>query len=278
METHTEFDRATQVEALPDGTGYAADVGAGWGIGGGVNGGYLLALIGRAAAEVGRPAGHPDPFVVTAHYVTATRPGPAVIRTRLVRSGRSLTTVAATLEQDQDGSVVPRVSAQASCGDLSALTDDVRTTAQEPDLPPREECFSTDMAPEGTGPGGSRALLERFDMRMDPACVGWALGKPSGRGMLQAWFRLNDDRDLDPVALLLAVDSLPPVTFDLGQPGWAPTLELSVHVRARPAPGWVKLRQSTRNVAGGYFEEDCEVWDSAGRLVAQSRQLAMLPR
>ena len=34
----------------------------------------------------------------------------------------------------------------------------------------------------------------------------------------------------------------------------------------------------TRNVAGGYFEEDCEVWDSTGRLVAQSRQLAGMPR
>jgi hypothetical protein len=31
-------------------------------------------------------------------------------------------------------------------------------------------------------------------------------------------------------------------------------------------------------MAGGYFEEDCEVWDSAGRLVAQSRQLALVPR
>ena len=60
--------------------------------------------------------------------------------------------------------------------------------------------------------------------------------------------------------------------------GWAPTLELTVHVRARPAPGWLMLRHETRNVAGGMFEEDCEVWDAAGRLVAQSRQLARLPR
>ena len=84
--------------------------------------------------------------------------------------------------------------------------------------------------------------------------------------------------DVDPVGLPMVCDALPPVTFDLGRPGWAPTLELTVHVRAVPAPGWLKVSHRTRNVAGGMFEEDCEVWDSAGRLVAQSRQLAMQPR
>ena len=121
-------------------------------------------------------------------------------------------------------------------------------------------------------------LMERFDMRFDPDHVGWAVGEPSGRGELQAWFRLIDDREPDPIELLMVVDALPPVTMDLGMLGWAPTLELTAHVRAVPAPGWLKVRHATRNVAGGMFEEDCEVWDSAGRLVAQSRQLARMPR
>jgi hypothetical protein len=89
---------------------------------------------------------------------------------------------------------------------------------------------------------------------------------------------MADGREPDPLSLLLAVDALPPVTFDLGIAGWAPTLELSAHVRARPAPGWLRVRVSTRNLAGGLLEEDAEVWDSTDRLVAQSRQLARVPR
>ena len=45
----------------------------------------------------------------------------------------------------------------------------------------------------------------------------------------------------------------------------------------RPAPGWLACRVTTRYVMHGYHEEDFEIWDARGTLVAQSRQLAMLP-
>ncbi|MFC7566265.1 hypothetical protein ACFQU9_24210 [Actinomadura namibiensis] len=33
----------------------------------------------------------------------------------------------------------------------------------------------------------------------------------------------------------------------------------------------------TRHVTGGFHEEDCDIWDFQGTLIAQSRQLALLP-
>jgi hypothetical protein len=264
-----EFDRDLSLARTGPGT-YAADLRPGWVVGGGINGGYLLATLGQA---VRRSSAHPDPIAVSAHYLSAATPGRAVVTAECRREGRSLSTWAADLAQEGQA----RITALATYGDLASLPDDVETTVPEPDLPPREECWGLQGAPEAYR-ASAPPLLHRFDLRIDPACAGWALGRPGGRPMIQGWFRLHDGREPDPLALLLAVDALPPTLFELGRTGWAPTLELTAHVRAQPAPGWLRIRQETRNLAGGLFEEDCEVWDTAGRLVAQSRQLARQPR
>jgi acyl-coenzyme A thioesterase PaaI-like protein len=269
-----ELDRGIALDRVAEGE-YSAELDGGWVVGGGVNGGYLLAVIGNAIRTELAELGQPDPVSVSAYYLSPSVPGPATVRVRRVRTGRTRSTVAASLVQQQGGREVERITALAVFGDLGE-PGEAQREIPPPVLPPVEECLATAEAPPSfieVAP-----LLQRFGTRLDPAYAGWALGSPSGSGTIQGWFKLADDRPLDPIALLLVVDALPPVTFDLGLPGWAPTLELTAHVRARPAPGWAIVRHATRNVSGGMFEEDCEVWDSAGRLVAQSRQLALLPR
>ncbi|MEU3951575.1 thioesterase family protein [Streptomyces achromogenes] len=265
----SEFDRDTAVTRREPGV-YDIDLSAGWTIISAVNGGYLLAVLGRALADT---LPHPDPFSITAHYLTASRPGPAVVRTETVRTGRTLSTGQASLFQyDDEGGEVERIRVLASYGDLAALPDDVRTTATPPPIPPLERCFGPE---DGPAPiDGSNAIADRLMIKLDPATTGWALGTPSGKGEMRAWFGLADGRDADPLSLLLAVDALPPTAFELGLKGWVPTVELTVHVRRRPAPGPLRISITTRNLAGGFLEEDAEVWDSADRLVAQSRQLA----
>ncbi|AOW89215.1 MULTISPECIES: thioesterase family protein [Streptomyces] len=265
----SEFDRDTAVTRRGPGV-YDIDLSAGWSILGAVNGGYLLAVLGRA---LGDALPHADPFTVSAHYLTASRPGPAVVRTETVRTGRTLSTGQASLFQyDDEGNEVERIRVLASYGDLDALPGDVRTSAEPPAIPPAEQCFGPEDGPDPLD--GVSAITERLRLRLDPATLGWALGKPSGRGEMRAWFGLADGRDADPFSLLLAVDALPPTAFELGLKGWVPTVELTVHVRCRPAPGPLRVSITTRNLAGGFLEEDAEVWDSADRLVAQSRQLA----
>jgi hypothetical protein len=265
----SEFDRDTAVTLREPGV-YDIDLSAGWTIIKAVNGGYLLAVLGRALADA---LPHRDPFTISAHYLTASTPGPAVIRTEAVRTGRTLSTGQASLFQyDGEGREVERIRVLASYGDLDSLPDDVRTSAEPPAIPPMAQCFGPEDGPAPVS--GSSAITERLKLKLDPATLGWALGSPSGKGEMRAWFGLADGRDPDPLSLLLAVDALPPTAFELGISGWVPTVELTVHVRSRPAPGALRVSITTRNLAGGFLEEDAEVWDSKDRLVAQSRQLA----
>ncbi|MFI8002618.1 thioesterase family protein [Streptomyces sp. NPDC086010] len=269
----SEFDRDTAVTLREDGV-YDAELSAGWTIIHAVNGGYLLAMLGRALGEA---LPHSDPFSVSAYYLTASVPGPAVIRTQVVRTGRTLSTGEASLFQfAEDGSEIERIRVLATYGDLDGLTDDVRTSAEPPAIPPVEHCLGP---ADGPAPiPGSSAITGRLDIRLDPATVGWAVGAPSGKGEMRGWFGLADGRDADPLSLLLTVDALPPTSFELGLKGWTPTIELTAHIRCRPSPGPLRVSITTRNLAGGFLEEDADVWDSAGRLVAQSRQLARAPR
>ncbi|WP_193080629.1 thioesterase family protein [Brevibacterium aurantiacum] len=269
-ETHeSEFASAIAVERQSD-TSFTADIDGDWSVAGAVNGGYLLSVAGLALRNNSAKA--PDPLVLSTYYLGPSQGGRAEITTRLIREGRSSATFAVDLSQNTD----PKITALATMGNLAALPDDVATTAIPPELPDPDQCINVAEAPGDFIE--SAPLLKRYDMRLDPETAGFATGRPSGRGLLQGWIRLADGTAPDALSLLAFLDAFPPVMFDLGRFNWAPTMELTAHLRAEPAPGWILAKLYTRNIAGGMFEEDCELWDSAGRLVAQSRQLARQPR
>ena len=71
------FDLATAVAGGPE--RWTAEVDPGWTVAGRPNGGYLLALAGRAALEA---AGQPHPLAVSAHFLSPAEPGPAELETR----------------------------------------------------------------------------------------------------------------------------------------------------------------------------------------------------
>ena len=70
------------------------------------------------------------------------------------------------------------------------------------------------------------------------------------------------------------MDAFPPATFDIEFSGWVPTLELTVYIRALPAPGPVRVLQRAELIDALRVDESCYLWDRSGRLVAQGRQLA----
>ena len=232
-----------------------------------VNGGVLLALASRALQAATE---RPDPFSITGHFLVPGKAGPYEISTEVIRSGRRLSTGRAIVH----GPDQPVLAVLGAFGELAEVSEVLLSVGGPPQLPPPEECVQ--VLPTETFPP---PLVEHVDTRLHPDDATFLVGQPSGRTTLRSWLRLPGDETLDAVGLLYLVDALPPTIFNAAFPiSWTPTIELTVHVRARPAPGWVRTVASTRFVSDGFLEVDVEIWDADDALVAQARQLALVPR
>lgn len=268
MSTPGPFAAATGVRPEGD-RRWSASIAEGWDILGNANGGYLLAVAARAMIGA---SGRPDPVTITAHYLAPGRPGPVTVHTEVVKEGRRFVTVQARLVADR-----PLLSLVGSFGELEASgAAGLYVEGVPPDLPDPEHCVANEGA---ASTPGAPSFMDRVDLRLHPDDAGFRTGDPSGTPQVRGWFRLPGDEPVDTVGLLQAVDAFPPTVFNARLPvAWTPTVELTAHLRARPAPGWLACSFRTRFVTGGFLEADGEVWDATGTLVAQSRQLALVPR
>ncbi len=258
-----QLDTDTALTSTEDGR-YEGNVSDRWGVLSGVpNGGYMMCFAMRALADA-LPA--PDPLTLTAHFLRPGKVGPVSVFTEVVKVGKRNATGMARVVQD-DKEVV---RALATFGRRS---DDATRAihAEPPTLPPRSECehHATPHHPE---------IAKRFDNYIDPATIGWVKGDPSGDMVMRGWMSLADGRPPDELSMPLFADGLPPPLFNVVSPGWVPTIELTVHFRGRPVPGYLRAEFRTRFVSGGLLEEDGVLWDEEGSLVALSRQLATMPR
>jgi hypothetical protein len=118
--------------------------------------------------------------------------------------------------------------------------------------------------------------MDQVEVRLEPESAGFAHGRPSGRGELRGWLSLPGGEAFTPESLLYAVDSYPPATLDIESTSWVPTLELTVYVRALPAPGPVRVLQRAQLIDAQRVDEACFIWDRTGRLVAEGTQLAAI--
>jgi hypothetical protein len=298
----TIFDEATAVRRRADGHYDArpdqrfAMVTAGGTAPPAVNGGALIATVLRAVLA---ESSHPHPVATTANFLRVARLEPAQVQVSWLKHGRTAAVARAALVQDGEtvldmtvttGTVPassPAGTARSAAGTAGspggaaaapAAADELSWTGPPPDFPPIEDCVDLGSWRGSVAADGAQGYALQVQVLLDPATTGWRHREPSGRPEMRGYFELRDGRDPDAYVLALAVDGLPPVVFGLGASGWAPTVELTWYMRAVPAPGPLRVATRARSVAGGWFDEEAEVWDAAGTLVAQSRQLARVGR
>ena len=98
------------------------------------------------------------------------------------------------------------------------------------------------------------------------------------------WLGLAEPRPIDALSLAFFSDALIPAPFmRLPEPAAVPTVDLTIHFRARlhPQPDadpreLCLAHTTTALIHEGFFEEDGVIWAADGTVLAQSRQLAIL--
>jgi acyl-CoA thioesterase len=255
-----QFADETAIRTNGDGS-FVTRLSSSWSIGANPNGGYAVQPVLRALTEL---SGRPDPVSVTVHYLRpALGDAEGDVQAAVARAGRRATHARGTLVQDG----AERLTVAAVLTDLTRPASDVpdpALTVPPPPIPPPERCIDR----RELGQGIELPLLSRVDVRVR---------RPDGTAIVDGWIRFTDGSVPTAAALVLFADAFPPAAHGVvPRVGWVPTLELTVHVRRRPAPGWVQAHIECDDVAGGWMIETGTLWDETGALVARSRQLGLL--
>lgn len=258
----SKFTRDTQVRRL-DERAWLGEFSPDWSIGQAPNGGYAMALGARALAEA---LPHPDPMAVTAYYLARPASAPVRCEVEVLRIGKGTST--GMVRMIQNGETV--IQLLGTYTDMDRLRGVNHCTVPIPEMPGFADCVDTPVA-------DNIALRRQLVQRMTPANVRALDGTPDGDACWHGWTAFADGGPIDLFGLLLFADAMPPPVFALyGPEGWVPTLELSVQLHARPAPGPLRCKFTTDLITQGTVAEDGWLWDSDGQLVALARQIAKL--
>jgi acyl-CoA thioesterase len=262
-----KFDRDTAVRLVGEGL-YEGRIDGGWWIERGPNGGYVAAIMLRALTQsVPDPLRTPRSF--TQHYLAPPVEGPVYVEVRIERAGRRVTFLSGRMLQDG------RLLATSQAAFALPMPGIEFCDIVPPDAPP----------PESLAPLAPLALMADPPPFRDRYETVWAIGAPplsrAAEAVTGGWIRLAEPRPLDHLLIAALTDAwMPPVFSRLDERVGVPTVDLTIHFRATVDPAdaddWCLVRFRSQMAADGFVEEDGEVWSRRGRLLAHSRQLAML--
>jgi acyl-CoA thioesterase len=260
----SKFERDTSISEVEAGV-FDGHVNRDWWIVFGPNGGFLAAMLvkamGAAVDDHTRVARS-----LTIHYTAAPAEGPVRIRTTVERAGRSLTTISARMEQGD------RLIALA----LGAFSSTRISAIEFSDAPP-----PTVPLPEQIEPFEGRRELPPFTRQWEdrPAVGIQPYAGANDSALTGGWIKPLDPHPIDAALVAQLTDAwIPAVFVRLTEPNAVPTIDLTIHFRGDLPlePDYVLSTFETRLSAGGFIEEDGYIWARDGRLLAHSRQLALL--
>jgi acyl-CoA thioesterase len=262
---------------------FSTSISGAWRLAVAPQGGIVTAIAVRAMERV---LGHPEQTLrtVTAMFAGVVQDGPVLVDVQVLRRGRSMSQLVATVHND---------------GATSGLTAVAAFGASR-----RGFDFTDLVMPDVAGPDGLRGYRDPipddvdFEFDGDPFPF-WseilecrpAIGRPpwephvDGPAEAGYWYRLDhppltSTGDLDVAGLIVLGDTMPgSVGQKLGPDAgrwFAPSVDFTLHAFRPAPPGWLFSHQRARHAGDGYASVDSALWDPSGpHLVAYATQVML---
>ena len=275
----SEFLRETTAIPDPARPGrYQWELSANWVVTEVPQGGVVAAVAARAMAA---SLDQPDQVLRSISVVFAglVRPGPVEVEVTVLRRGRSLSQMAATVRNQGAEAGLTALAVFGATRPGFEFTD-----VSCPEVEPPEACRSfRDPLPDGVAQ--SRVTASPFWSRVEGrSAVGhapWDRWLPTTSETI-AWYRFDDppigpEGGLDPLALVALCDTMPgSVCERMGGTDvewFGPSADLTVHIVGGASGGWLLSRGRARQAGEGYASIEVELWDADRRaLVAYGTQ------
>ena len=236
------------------------------------HGGYLLALMNKALSSV---LTHPNSINSNVYYLDRTEPKPAELHVEVIRTSRGSSMGQVRLMQN--GKLTCLFS--ALCSDFQYLKGHSGLETPLPEIMNSvpENQFKV-MNYENFKAGSTPSFIQQLEMSVHPDHAWWDrdISMDVAEARCSAFLELKGGA-ADTFVLSYLADILPPVVQNkYGSLGWVPTLTLTCNIRQLPKTNRLFIDGLAKDISNGYFEQDCNIWDMDGNLVATSRQLAKI--
>jgi acyl-coenzyme A thioesterase PaaI-like protein len=271
----------TQVSASGDVAVFDGELNEHWTIGPKVHGGAMLALCANAARTALALDGV-EPIAVSGSFLWAPDPGPLRVVTTIRKRGRRVSLVDVELNQgERTGDERSREEQRTAVRATITMAEPEHHAPPLLSVNPVIPLMTPEPPPglEPIGPGHPMAdvvhLAHGCDIR--PSLTTMAPRADGGPPVIEYWVRPKEGSP-DVLFALLCGDVSAPVTLGVNRSGWAPTVQLTAYLRGMPADGWLRVMCTTMQIGQEWFDEDHVVVDCEGRIIVQTRQLALVPQ
>jgi acyl-CoA thioesterase len=218
---------------------------------------------------------HPSAINSNIYYLDRTEPEPAELHVEVVR--RSKGSSMGQVKLIQNNKITCLYS--SICSDFKYMKGHSGLETPMPEIinSVQQDDFKV-MNYENFKLGSTPSFIQQLNMSVHPDHAWWdrEISTDAAEARCSAYLELQGGV-ADTFVLSYLADILPPVVQNkYGPLGWVPTLTLTCNIRQLPKTNLLFIDGIAKDISNGYFEQDCNIWDMNGNLVATSRQLAKI--